>query len=187
MKQIFILIVCILFSNAKDKIYFMPEDGNNAQKEISYLISHAHKNIDIAMYSFTNKIFLKVLKKAARKGVKIRIVADKSSNSNQKHYSIVPQLAKLRNIEVHLLSGKSNGRYRAGIMHIKLLIVDKKIVAFGSANYTYSAFHKNYELLYINDDYRFTKRFISIFEKLWHANSHRHAYDREVSHFFKLF
>jgi phosphatidylserine/phosphatidylglycerophosphate/cardiolipin synthase-like enzyme len=183
MKQIFILIVCILFLNAKDKIYFMPEDGDDAQKEIAYLISHAHRNIDIAMYSFTNKVFLKALKSAARKGVKIRIVADRSSNSNQKHYSIVPRLVKLRNIEVHLLNGKGNGRYK-GIMHIKLLIVDKKIVAFGSANYTYSAFHKNYELLYIRNDWSFTRRFITIFEKLWNANNHKNIQNKKVFHLF---
>jgi phosphatidylserine/phosphatidylglycerophosphate/cardiolipin synthase-like enzyme len=166
MKKILFLIFCIIFLNAKDVIYLMPQDGNKAQKEVAYLISHAHQNIDIAMYSFTNKVFLKALKKAARKGVKIRIVADKGSNSNQKHYSIVPQLAKLRNIEVHLLSGKT-GKYSNGLMHIKLLIVDNKIVAFGSANYTYSAFHNNYELLYINDDWTFTRRFSRIFNKLW--------------------
>jgi len=166
MKQIFILIVCIIFINANDRIYFMPTDGDKAQKEIAFLMSHAHENIDIAMYSFTNSKFLKALKIAAKKGIKIRIVADKSSNKNQKFFSIVPRLAKLRNIQVHLISGKGHGKYK-GIMHIKLLIVDNRVVAFGSANYTYSAFHKNYEILYLNDDWTFTRRFIPIFEKLW--------------------
>jgi phosphatidylserine/phosphatidylglycerophosphate/cardiolipin synthase-like enzyme len=168
MKQIFVLIICIIFLNAEDKIYFMPNDGKQAQKKIFYLMSHAHKNIDIAMYAFTNKVFLKALKIAAKKGVNIRIVADRSSNNNQKHFSIVPRLEKLRNIKVHLLSGRIRGKYK-GIMHIKLLIIDKRVVAFGSANYTYSAFHKNYELLYINDERTFTRRFIPIFEKLWKA------------------
>jgi phosphatidylserine/phosphatidylglycerophosphate/cardiolipin synthase-like enzyme len=166
MKQIFILIVCIIFINAKDRIYFMPKDGDKAQKEIAFLISHAHENIYIAMYSFTNSKFLKALKIAAKKGIKIRIVADKSSNKNQKFFSIVPRLKKLRNIKVHLISGKGHGKYK-GIMHIKLLIIDNRVVAFGSANYTYSAFHKNYEILYLNDDWTFTRRFIPIFEKLW--------------------
>jgi len=165
MRKIFILIICIIFLNAKDIIYFLPQDGNKAEKNIASLISHAHENIDIAMYSFTNDKFLKALKIAARRGVKIRIVADRSSNANQKFFSIVPRLKKLRNIKVHLIDGKS-GKYK-GIMHIKLLIVDNRVVAFGSANYTYSAFHKNYEILYVNDDWTFTRRFENIFKKLW--------------------
>jgi len=166
MRKIFILIVYIIFLNAKDIIYFLPEDGNKAEKNIAFLISHAHENIDIAMYSFTNTKFLKALKIAARRGVKIRIVADRNSNSNQRFFSIVPRLKKLRNIRVHLLSGRGHGKYK-GIMHIKLLIVDDRVVAFGSANYTYSAFHKNYEILYINNDWTFTRRFENVFEKLW--------------------
>jgi phosphatidylserine/phosphatidylglycerophosphate/cardiolipin synthase-like enzyme len=186
MKKIFFFISFILFLNAKDIIYLMPDDGNKAEREIVYLISHARKTIDIAMYSFTNKKYLKALKLVARKGVQIRVVADKGSNSNQKHYSIVPMLRKLRNVHVHLLSGK-RGRYGVGLMHIKLLIIDNKIVAFGSANYTYNAFHNNYELLYINDDYYFAKKFVNVFEKLWERKSRRHAYDKEVSRFFHFF
>jgi len=166
MKKIFTLIMFIIFLNAQDNIYFLPKDGNKAEKEVANLISHAHEKIDIAMYSFTNKKFLKALKNAARRGITIRIVADKSSNRSSRYYSIVPQLKKLRNIKVHLITGKGNGRYK-GIMHIKMLIVDNRVVAFGSANYTYSAFHNNYEILYINNDWTFTRRFIPIFEKLW--------------------
>jgi phosphatidylserine/phosphatidylglycerophosphate/cardiolipin synthase-like enzyme len=59
------------------------------------------------------------------------MVADKSSNKNQKFFSIVPRLKKLRNIKVHLISGKGHGKYK-GIMHIKLLIIDNRVVAFGS-------------------------------------------------------
>jgi phosphatidylserine/phosphatidylglycerophosphate/cardiolipin synthase-like enzyme len=157
--------MCLILE-ARDNIYFMPQDGNKAQKDISSLILNAHESIDIAMYSFTNKVFFKSLKLAARRGVKIRIVADKDSNKNQRYFSIVPRLKKLRNIKVHLISGKKHGRYK-GIMHIKLLIVDDRVVAFGSANYTSSAFHNNYELLYINDDWTFTRRFSRIFNKLW--------------------
>jgi len=168
MKQIFILIILLISVNAKDTVYFIPKDGDKAQKAIASLILHAHQKIDIGMYAFTNKVFLKALKNAAKRGVEIRIVADRKSNTTSKFYSIVPRLKKLRNIKVHLLSGKGKGRYK-GIMHIKLLIVDDMVVAFGSANYTYSAFHKNYELLYINDDWTFTRRFIPIFNELWKA------------------
>ena len=168
MRKIFLIIILIFtFLYSKDIIYFMPKDGKKAEKEITFLLSHAHEKIDIAIYSFTNKKFLHALKIAAKKGIKIRIIANKESNKNQKFNSIVPQLKKLRNIKLHLITGKKN-KYYNGIMHIKLIIIDDRVVIFGSANFTYSAFYKNYEILYLNDDWTFTKRFIPIFNALWH-------------------
>jgi len=166
MNRILFLFLLIITLFAKDGIYFLPKDGKIAEKQIENLFLHAHQNIKIAIYTFTNKKFFSALKSAARKGVKITIIADYESNKNQYHHSIIPQLKKLRNIKVKLISGKGNGRYK-GIMHMKLFIVDDLVVGFGSANYTYSAFYNNYEVLYINDDWTFTRRFIKIFDELY--------------------
>ena len=166
MKTILFLILFVSSVFARDTLYFLPEDGDKAENKIAHIFKTAHYEIKIAMYTFTNKKFLKALKSAARRGVKIKIIADYDSNKNQSYSSIVPQLKKLRNIEVKLLTGAGRGRYK-GIMHIKFFIVDDRIVGFGSANYTYSAFHKNYEILYINDDWTFTRKFTKIFDKLW--------------------
>jgi len=162
-----ILFLFLLFSNllARDYVYFLPKDGEKAQKHIINLITHANNNIKIAIYSFTNKKFAKALKIAAKRGVDIKIIADYESNKNQKYKSVVPILKKLRHIKVHLING--SGRKYKGIMHIKMLIIDDRVVSFGSANYTYSAFNVNYELLYINDDWTFTRKFIKIFNTLW--------------------
>jgi phosphatidylserine/phosphatidylglycerophosphate/cardiolipin synthase-like enzyme len=166
MKRILILFLIIIGLYAKDEVYFLPQDGNIAEKRVESLFYHAHENIKIAIYTFTNKKFLKALKSVARKGIKIYIVADYESNKNQLHKSVIPQLRKLRNIKVKLLKGIGRGKYK-GIMHMKLFIIDDIVVGFGSANYTYSAFHKNYELLYINDDWTFTRKFVNIFDKLY--------------------
>jgi phosphatidylserine/phosphatidylglycerophosphate/cardiolipin synthase-like enzyme len=166
MKRILVLILFFITLQAQDYIYFMPKDGKIAQKKVAYLFKTAHESIKIAIYTFTNKEFFKALKSAARRGVKIQIIADYESNKNSLHYSVIPQLKKLRNIKIKLVSGKGHGKYR-GIMHMKLFIVDDITVGFGSANYTYSAFYKNYELLYINDDWTFTRRFIKVFDELW--------------------
>ncbi len=152
-------------SFARDFVYFLPKDGYKAEKKMSYLFSHAHESIKIAIYSFTNKKFLKAIKIAAKKGIKVTIIADYSSNKDQRHYSIVPILRKLRNVKVKFLNG--TGKRYKGIMHIKMFIVDDRVVGFGSANYTYSAFHNNYEILYINDDWTFTRKFVKIFDELY--------------------
>jgi len=165
MRSLFILILLINMSFARDFVYFLPKDGYKAEKKMSYLFSHAHESIKIAIYSFTNKKFLKAIKIAAKKGIKVTIIADYSSNKDQRHYSIVPILRKLRNVKVKFLNG--TGKRYKGIMHIKMFIVDDRVVGFGSANYTYSAFHNNYEILYINDDWTFTRKFVKIFDELY--------------------
>lgn len=166
MKKIVLICLFMFLSlNAREYIYLIPNDNQKAEAKMVSLYKHAHRSIKIAIYSFTNHKFLKALKYAARHGVKITIIADKESNTKGNKYSIIPQLEKIQNISVKLLSGKRM-RYRRGIMHVKLSIIDDRIVAFGSANYSYSAFHKNYELLYINDNITFTKQFIPIFNQL---------------------
>jgi phosphatidylserine/phosphatidylglycerophosphate/cardiolipin synthase-like enzyme len=166
MKKIVLIFLFLFLSlNAREYTYLVPHDNQKAQKHMVNLFKHANRSIKIAIYSFTNREFLKALKYAARKGIKITIVADKESNSYKNRYSIIPQLAKLKNVEVKLLSGKRM-KNRNGLMHIKLAIIDDRIVSFGSANYSYSAFNKNYELVYINDNLTFTKQFIPIFNKL---------------------
>jgi len=167
MKKIYLLILFSLYLFGAEKLYFLPDDGKKAEKEIVKLITHSHQNIKIAIYTFTNKKMLNAIKKVARRGVKVQIIADYESNKNQLHYSIVPILKKLRNIKVKLLRGKGGGNYK-GIMHIKMLIIDDRVVVFGSANYTYSAFYKNFEILYINDDWTFTRKFVKLFHKLWY-------------------
>jgi len=164
MRSLFVLIFLINISFGRDYIYFLPQDGYKAENKITYLFTHAHESIKIAIYAFTNKKFLKALKIAARKGIKVTIIADYSSNKNQRYHSIVPILRKLRNIKVKFLNG--TGRRYKGIMHIKMFIVDDRVVGFGSANYTYSAFHNNYEILYINNDWTFTRKFVKIFNEL---------------------
>ena len=170
MKKLLVIFLMIITLQAKNEIYFLPLDGVKAEQRIVNLFYNAHENIKIAIFTFTNKKFFKALKNAARRGIKIEIVADYENNKNSRHWSIIPQLKKLRNIKVKFLNGTKKGRYK-GIMHIKMFIVDDRVVSFGSANYTKSAFYKNYELLYINDDWTFTRKFIKIFDKLWESKT----------------
>jgi len=52
------------------------------------------------------------------------------------------------------------------LMHMKLMIVDNRYVITGSANWSHSAFGKNYELLCIVDDYATAKRLERAFERM---------------------
>jgi len=147
-----------------NEVYFTPMQGKEAQKRLVYLFSHAKKEIKITIYTFTNKKLAKALKIAAKNGVKITIIADKKEAKYKR--SVIPNLAAIRRFDIYLLSGK---RYKNGDrakMHVKMSIIDNKYLITGSANYSYSAFFKNYEYIMINQDKNLIKKFDSFFNYL---------------------
>jgi len=160
--KIFFIFLLFLILNAK-QIYFMPFDRHKAQKELIYLFSHAKKEIKIAIYTFTNKKLAKALKISAKKA-KIYIIADKEESKY--NYSIIPNLAAIKNFNIYLLSGKKLKDNQKGKMHVKMAIIDNKYLIIGSANYSYSAFFKNYEYILISEDKSLIKKFNNFFYKL---------------------
>jgi phosphatidylserine/phosphatidylglycerophosphate/cardiolipin synthase-like enzyme len=144
----------------------MPMQGYEAENKLASLYAHAHKTIKIAIYSFTNRKLAFALKKAAAKGVKIVIIADKKESSQP--YSKIPNLATVKNIQVRLIKGKpyrKSGDY--GKMHAKMSIVDDEYLITGSANYSYSAFFKNYEYIIISQNKEKIKAFNRFFDYLY--------------------
>ncbi|MFZ9659884.1 MAG: phospholipase D-like domain-containing protein [Arcobacteraceae bacterium] len=146
MIKIFILLI-LLISNlsAIDKVFFLPIENKLVTKEIESQIKNAKNNIDIAMYNFSYKKFSKLLEDASARGVKVKIYyfKKKSDFSN--------------NIEIKNIKDK---------LHVKLAIIDKKIVIFGSANWTEESFEENYEVIYISDRASLVKDFNKFYNYL---------------------
>jgi phosphatidylserine/phosphatidylglycerophosphate/cardiolipin synthase-like enzyme len=178
MRKILPIILTILISSPllfskhnmvadSSDIYMLPKESDKALEDIYKRIDSSKRDIKITIYTFTHKGIAKKLQKAAKRGVKIEIIFDKKQNIKDKR-SMLPYLAKYKNITVYTLQGKKlkRKRYKKGIMHIKMALIDEKTVIFGSANWTYSAFSKNYELLYIARDYKLAKKFSKYFNEL---------------------
>lgn len=167
----FLLLTMLLFSisasaniSLKEKFFLLPKEKTSALQNLYKEIDLARSTINISIYSFTHKKIAKKLKNAAKRGVKISIIFDEKSTKSQKGKSMLPYLAKYKNITVYKLKGKlaKSKRYH-GIMHMKMAVIDSKTIIFGSANWTYSAFSNNYELLYITRDYAIAKKFEKYF------------------------
>ncbi len=154
-----------LYSANKEEFYLLPKEGESALKSLYKKIDSSKRNINISMYTFTHKEIAKRLKKAAKRGVKIEIIFDTKQNKNDR-YSVMKYLAKYNNISVYTLSGLPKRHHKKGIMHIKAAVIDDKVVIFGSANWTYSAFKKNIEVLYMTKNYAIAKKFNREFERL---------------------
>ena len=143
----------------------MPFEAHTAKSQLLHWIDQARSSIDVAMFSFTNKSIAKRLKNAAERGVHIRIIFDHDQIKDR--YSKLRYLAKYRNIEIFTLRGKyaKRGEYY-GKMHIKMGIFDNKRVTFGSANWTNSAFSRNFEVIYFTKDFALAKKAKRGFERL---------------------
>ena len=149
------------------RLYLMPEQKEEALEALLKEFDLAKHSIKITIYNFTHKKIANKLKHAAKRGVKIEIIFDERSSREQKRRSMLYYLAKYRNITVYRLRGRISrkGDYY-GKMHIKAAIIDNKTVILGSANWSYSAFGLNYELLYIIKDYATAKKMSRYFETL---------------------
>jgi len=141
-----LLIILLLSINlyAQDALYFFPQDAKKAKKRIEKLINNSIYSIDIAMYNFGDKKLAKLLDKAQKRGVSVKIFYDKKD-------------VDFKKINAKTLKKK---------LHTKIAIFDKNTVVFGSPNWTKKSFTENYEVLYITDDEKLLTEFNKFFSTL---------------------
>jgi phosphatidylserine/phosphatidylglycerophosphate/cardiolipin synthase-like enzyme len=108
-------------------------------KKVIPLIKQAKQSIDIIVYDWgwypdeigePIQIFNNAIYNANRKGVKVRAVVQKR---------LIYTILQKCNIETKILHSNK-------LLHIKLMIIDKKIAILGSHNYTKNAFNLNHEI-----------------------------------------
>lgn len=146
--------------HAETAVYFTP--SNACENNIIHLLNNSKQQVDIAIYSITNDNITLAIKEAHKRGVKIRILTDKTQAENK-----VSKASYLRNAGLNI---KVHTKHR--IEHNKFVVVDNQVVMTGSYNWTTSATLRNSEncLKIWNDDttvLEYQKRF----EYLWEINS----------------
>jgi len=121
-------------------------------------IRAAERSILVAAYSFTSKPVALALAEAHRRGVAVRVVADKKGNSSR--YTAVTYLAN------HDVPVRLNGRY--AIHHHKFMVVDGRHVQTGSFNYSAAAVDKNAEnVLVLWDMPELAAQYAAEWQRLW--------------------
>jgi phosphatidylserine/phosphatidylglycerophosphate/cardiolipin synthase-like enzyme len=149
--KLFFLFIYLFFAistaTASSQLYFLPNDTKKAQNKILELFKNSKENIDIAMYNFKYKKFIKALKKAHNKNIDIKLYLDRKKAKD----------SKIDFIEYKTFKNKQ---------HIKAIVFDKKTVVFGSANWKKESFEDNFEVIYISDDKKMVKKFNNMFNQL---------------------
>jgi phosphatidylserine/phosphatidylglycerophosphate/cardiolipin synthase-like enzyme len=129
----------------------------NALQTVVDVIDSADKELVMAAYSFTSKPVAEALVKAKKRGVSVKVVLDKSQESEK--YTVA---TFLKNQEVPFVI---NRKY--AIMHNKFIVVDGQIVQTGSFNYTSSASNRNAENVIVVRNRDAALKYKKEFQRLW--------------------
>ena len=129
-------------------ICFTPPSG--CASVIASRISKAQESVYVQAYGFTSGEIAKALINAHTRGVKVRVLLDKS-NIGTKH-------SKMRNLREAGIEVDIDNV--SGIAHNKIIIIDKQKVITGSFNFTTSADIRNTENVIIVNNSELAKKYI---------------------------
>ena len=145
------------------QVFFSPAGG--CTEAIVEALGKARTSIDVQAYSFTSAPIAEAVAKAFARGVKVRVVLDKSQRSER--YTSATYLAN-HNVPTWIDT-------KHAIAHNKIILVDGKTIFTGSFNFTKAAEQKNAEnLLIIEGDSKLYAEYLSNFQE--HL-SHSEKYD----------
>jgi len=119
--------------------YYSPH-GGSAQKVVA-LLNSAHKEIRLAIYSLTHPNLVQALVDAKSRGVDVAIKADKLQSSGKSQKAMLKLLSST-GISVEISD-------QSRLLHHKFVVVDRKLVATGSFNWTVGGEDRNRENLVV--------------------------------------
>ncbi len=134
------------------QVAFSPQSGITDM--IVQELNSAKRSIEVQAYSFTSDIIAKALVNAYRRGVKVRVILDKSQSTGK--YSSATYLTNA-GIPTHIDRSFA-------IAHSKIMIVDRANVITGSFNFTKAAENNNAENCMI---LRGNRQLVGLYEKNW--------------------
>ncbi len=141
-------------ANTNYQVCFTP--GQNCTQMIVDEINRAKQSIEVQSYSFTSKPIALALIQAAKRGVKVQIIFDKSQ-FNCHRFSYASYFIR-NNIPVWEDSDLD-------IAHNKVMIFDKKILETGSFNFTKAAERFNAENVLIIENPNLASAYFSNWQR----------------------
>jgi phosphatidylserine/phosphatidylglycerophosphate/cardiolipin synthase-like enzyme len=152
--------------------YIFSKSDQSTKQKLMKLIDSSHKTIDIAVYTVTDSEIISRLCIATKRGVKVRLISDRDQTNNMSYQNKAIQKLLHAGIPVKINTHK-------GLMHLKLLISDNKIVASGSYNFTKRAEKDNDEVMIFINNKKFALEWSEIFEELWEDTNNYVPYSKE--------
>ena len=149
----------ITAKNCRPEVFFCPEE--QCAEQLISKINSAEKSIQIAIYSFTHDEIAGALLDAKSRDLEVQVLMESQQAGSE--YSDDERLAEA-GIEVKFMENP------LGIMHNKFMVIDSKLVATGSFNYSKNADERNNENIVFLCDTIIAQRFQGEFERLWNTD-----------------
>lgn len=150
-------------AGTKPEVYFSPRGG--VTDVVVAELGKARSTVLVQAYSFTSAPIAKALVDAHKRGVKVRVILDKSQRTEK--YSSATFL--LNSGIPPLIDAKH------AIAHNKVMIIDDETVLTGSFNFTKAAEERNAENLLVLKDRELAAKYVKNWQE--HAQ-HAEAYTR---------
>lgn len=141
-----------VFKNSKYQVCFTP--GDDCTQMIADAVESARKEILVQAYSFTSAPIAKAVVEAHNRGIRVRVILDKSQFSDRysaSKFLIHEKVPVWRDDTV-------------AIAHNKVMVIDDEVVVTGSFNFTKAAQSKNAENVLIVTD----KALAAKYKKNWY-------------------
>jgi phosphatidylserine/phosphatidylglycerophosphate/cardiolipin synthase-like enzyme len=148
----------VTIDSTKLDIYFSPNGG--VLNALAALLNSARKSIYFLAFSYTSNDLGAIVRQKYKDGLTIEGVMDEGQVSSNQGTEYDPFLQAKMQVR---LDGN------AGLLHHKVFIVDGKIVAFGSYNFSQSAETQNDENLIIVYNEAIAQQFLNEFQRVWQA------------------
>lgn len=148
--------------NSQIETYFTKKDGNLNQVLIKE-INTAQKNLDVAIYSLTKDDIANAIIEAKKRGVDVKVITDKQESQSKYQKAILDKF-KQTGIPVKINN-------HAGLMHLKLSIIDNKTALGGSYNYSEQATRNNDENLIVMRQSDIVGKYSDEFNIMWNNTS----------------
>ena len=143
-------------------VYFSPHGG--CTDEVVRAIRGARQSVLVQAYSFTSQPIAEALIEAARRGVRVEVILDKSQRA-ERHTSASELLAAGIPVEIDAVHA---------IAHNKVIVIDGLTVLTGSFNFTQAAEERNAENLLVIEDRRLAAQYAANWHAHWqHAERYR--------------
>ena len=136
---------------ARMNVCFSP--NGNCRDLIIEAIDQANDSVYVQSYSFTSKDIAEALIRSKRKGLDVRVLADKGQW--KAHHT---QLKNLARAGIEVIADPAQG-----IAHNKVMIIDGKRVITGSYNWSNAAEFRNAENVVLIED----EQVASLFRRQW--------------------
>ncbi len=156
----------LFFQSSSWSVYFSPQGG--CTQAIIKELDAAKKEVLVQAFSFTSTPIAKALVNAHQRGIKVKVILDKTQNQKLGKYSSADLLAQ---------SGITTMVDAAHpIAHNKVMVIDGETVITGSFDLTPGADEKNAENLLIFRDRELLGRYTQNF---WEHEVHSEPYSRK--------